>query len=51
VVSSRLLLPMPRGSYVTTVLRPARALASPAKPVLSIGEPIMSSSGPEPRRS
>jgi hypothetical protein len=50
-VSSRLLLPMQRGSYVTTVWSPASALASPAKPVLSIGEPIMSSSGPVSRRS
>ena len=29
----------------------ASALASPAKSVLSIGEPISSSSGPVPRRS
>jgi hypothetical protein len=49
--SSRVLLEMPRGSYVTTVYESASSAAIPAKPVLSIGEPSSSSRGPDPRIS
>jgi hypothetical protein len=49
--SSRVLLPIPRGSWVRTVRSALITEASAAKPLLSIGDPIMRRRGPVPLAS